>query len=64
MFTDFHFAVKGTLEGETVWFHKPGNQAIDFMFDPDIEFDEKYRTKPRYFKKVNAPTARQRIYSK
>ena len=49
IFSDFHFAVKGIFDGEIVWLHKPGRMPVDFMFDPEHDFDEKYRTKPRYF---------------
>ena len=49
IFSDFHFAIKGVFDGEVVWLHKPGKTPVDIMFDPEHDFDEKYRTKSRYF---------------
>lgn len=49
IFSDFHFAIKCVFDGEIVWLHKPGKAPIDIMFDLDRDFDERYRTKPRYF---------------
>ena len=49
LFSDFHFAIKGIFDGEVVWLHKPGKTPVDIMFDPEHDFDEKYRSKPRYF---------------
>lgn len=36
VFSDFHFAKKTELEGETCWLHKPGDLPVDIMFDEDI----------------------------
>ena len=36
VFSDFHFAKKTKLAGETCWLHKPGNLPVDMMFDEDI----------------------------
>jgi hypothetical protein len=36
VFSDFHFAKKTKLAGETCWLHKPGYLPVDMMFDEDI----------------------------
>lgn len=55
LFSDFHFAIKSEIDGETCWLHKPGQCSVDIMFDDEIaapEWDGGYRTTVRYFQKI------------